>query len=1502
MALNDTHDWADEHDGLDNNNVVQRFLWHDDGPQYVLNTGAGDGAPFSGTAALSASFASQAGSSIAQQYSPGMTYAWNGGEVAALDANGQEPHSGMVEGRSDDARWLQGSEHYAAYADGASTPTKLISNTTSIGTNGVFTNQDVNGLLSGIAWNVTSLTFSFPTAASNYGLNYPDSAPTNGFQALSSAQMNVVRYAFNLVSQYTNLQFVEITETDTTHATLRYAASAEPPTSYAYYPGNGGPSGDAFYGNIRNSAPTKAGYEFDTILHEIGHTLGLKHGQDDDGVHGTLPTNHNSTEWSIMDYHSYIGADNYYRNPEGSGNQTYMTDDISALQHMYGANYTSHAGNDVYSWSPTTGEMYINNAGQGASSANKIYEAIWDGNGNDTYDLSNYTTNLSIDLRPGEWSTFSTSQLAILDSGTNSLPPGNIANANEFNNDPRSLIENAIGGSGNDTIVGNNADNVLSGGAGNDTISGGGGSDTLNGGPGNDSLSADNGVGSTLNGDAGNDTLHGSAGSDTLNGGTGADTIYPVSGNDVVAAGDDNDFMDFGQWLNAADKIDGGTGTDEVDIAGDYATTPLVFTATTMVNVEYLRLAAGFDYTLTTDNATVAAGQSLTVNALALSSANSLNFDGFAETDGSFIVFGGAGADTINGSTGNDTIVSGAGNDIIRPSLGNDIISAGAGADFINMAGGLTAADSVDGGSGIDQVYLTGDYATSPLVLGPSTLVNVEYLTMTAGFSYNITTNQATVGANQTLVVDASSLGAGNTLTFNGAAESDGNFFIAGGSGSDTLTAGDGNDTINAGSGNDVIRPGAGIDTIDAGSGNDFIAMGAALTNSDKIDGGSGIDQVYLTGNYSAGLTFGPQTMVNVEFLTVTDGFSYNFTTDDAVIAPGQTLTLDASALTGAYSLTLDGTAETNGVFVVNGGSGNDTIMTGTGNDTIRPGGGHDTVLAGAGNDYINFSNVAGSYDATDSVDGGSGIDVVNIGGTYAGLVFGATTMVNVEFLTFDPGYSYNITTNDATVGPARVLTVDGSNLGVSGSLTFNGAAETDGSFVINGGAGNDTLVGGAGNDVFRPSFGIDTINGGAGDDFINMASALTAADTINGGSGIDQVYLTGNYTGANALTFGATTMVNVEYLTMTAGYSYNLTTNDATVAAGQQLTVDATALGTGNSLVFDGSAESSAGFIIRDAAGALSAVGGAGDDIFVLGSGNAFVAGRGGTNTIDHSSDTAGFTIDLAPGVASGPGIGNDSFNHIQNVIGGSGNDTFNGDAFNNVLSGGGGNDIFRPGLGDDTINGGTGNDFINMAGALTAADRIDGGAGVDQVYLSGDYSTQLIFNATTMTNVESITVTDGFNYNLATFEQTVAAGQTLTINGSLLGSVHSLTFTGAAETDGKFVLIGGAGSDSLIGGAGDDVITGGAGIDTLGGGAGNDTFIFHVNDGFDTVTDFVAGDSSGDVIDLAGYAIDSFAALQPFISQSGGDTTIALDASDHITLHNVQMAQLNTGDFMFG
>jgi Ca2+-binding RTX toxin-like protein len=165
---------------------------------------------------------------------------------------------------------------------------------------------------------------------------------------------------------------------------------------------------------------------------------------------------------------------------------TLMQDDLAALQSMYGANFGINSGNTTYSWNPATGEESINGVGQGAPADGKAFMTLWDGGGTDTFDFSAYTGHVHVDLRPGHWTSADQLQLANLGDGHSA--PGNIAMAQLYQGNSASLIENAVGGSGNDFMYGNTANNTLTGGAGNDDLHGGHGMDVLNGGGGADYL------------------------------------------------------------------------------------------------------------------------------------------------------------------------------------------------------------------------------------------------------------------------------------------------------------------------------------------------------------------------------------------------------------------------------------------------------------------------------------------------------------------------------------------------------------------------------------------------------------------------------------------------------------------------------------------------------------------------------------------------------------------------------------------------------------------------------------------------------------------------------------------------------------------------------------------------------------------------------------------------------------------------------------------------------
>src|SRR6202789_190916 len=180
-------------------------------------------------------------------------------------------------------------------------------------------------------------------------------------------------------------------------------------------------------------------------------------------------------------------------------------------------------------------------------------------------------------------------------------------------------------------------------------------------------------------------------------------------------------------------------------------------------------------------------------------------------------------------------------------------------------------------------------------------------------------------------------------------------------------------------------------------------------------------------------------------------------------------------------------------------------------------------------------------------------------------------------------------------------------------------------------------------------------------------------------------------------------------------------------------------------------------------------------------------------------------------------------------------------------VYNGYGGNDVFHLNLSPHgaaiELDGGNGRDTFNLDANFDAAsDRIDGGNGVDTVNLTGGSASDLTFGATSMVNVEKIVLATGASYTMTMSDANVAAGARLEVSGAQLAGHSSLNFDGHAETDGSYVVLGGALNDTIVGGQGADQLTGGRGDDMLTGGLGADQFNFKGHFGKDTITDFAA------------------------------------------------------------
>ena len=337
--------------------------------------------------------------------------------------------------------------------------------------------EDIEALIGSNGWSDpnpglpgTNLTFAFPNSPSDYPSG--TSEVTMNFEPFNSVQQNATSTMLQQIAGFANVTFTQLFDPSESAATLRYAMSDEPEVAYAYLPG-GSLGGTAWFRNspIGNRTspsfdnPVPGSYSWMSIIHESGHALGLKHGHEFPAV----SFDRDSVEYTVMTYRSYPGqAGNGYVNETWGYPSTMMALDIAALQRMYGPNFSFNAGDTVYSWSPSNGQSFVNGVGGPVPGGNRVFMTVWDAGGTDTYDLSNYSGSMAIDLRPGEFSLFSTIQRANLGNGHSAR--GNVFNAFLYNEDPRSLIENAIAGPGNDTLIANQAANRLTGGAGADTF------------------------------------------------------------------------------------------------------------------------------------------------------------------------------------------------------------------------------------------------------------------------------------------------------------------------------------------------------------------------------------------------------------------------------------------------------------------------------------------------------------------------------------------------------------------------------------------------------------------------------------------------------------------------------------------------------------------------------------------------------------------------------------------------------------------------------------------------------------------------------------------------------------------------------------------------------------------------------------------------------------------------------------------------------------------------
>ncbi len=588
---------------------------------------------------------------------------------------------------------------------------------------------------------------------------------------------------------------------------------------YAWLPSNQAQfpeGGDIWINEAGGSSDTSVpigSYSYYTLLHELGHALGLSHPALYNAGSGGSITYGNSAIWqedttqfTVMSYfdESFTGA-----TALGPGYpDTFLLMDMLALQSLYGADLTYHAENTTY--------------GYNATHANTAYDftfntdpflTIWDGAGNDTIDVSGFSGAQKISLEDGTFSD------VLGQTGTLSIAIG-------------AVIENAIGGSGDDTIIGNAVGNALTGGAGADSITGSAGDDTIVGGSGEDEI--DGGEDDDfLNGGSDDDTLRGGAGDDTLVGGSGADDL---DGGDNSAAGADElsysnsaagvtvnlgtgaasggdatgdtitGFENlFGSvhgdsltgdtennqinGFNGSDTLDGGEGDDtllggqgdDLLIAGEGADLMNGGTGSSDTS-DYSGSNAAV--TVQINNGGTVDGGFATGDTVVTENITGSNFDDFINGNSlGNILKGGNGDDTFNASSGNDTIFGENGDDFIIGSRGADVIDGGG-----NTGVGDTASYSNSDARVV--VDLVAGTATGSGHGGSGdTLINIENI-------FGSRFNDDIYGDD----------GANVLSGYNGIDE------LFGRGGNDTLEGGGGIDSLNGGEGNDVLSGGSGFD------------------------------------------------------------------------------------------------------------------------------------------------------------------------------------------------------------------------------------------------------------------------------------------------------------------------------------------------------------------------------------------------------------------------------------------------------------------------------------------------------------------------------------------------------------------------------------------------------------------------------------------------------------------------------------------------------------------
>ena len=818
-------------------------------------------------------------------------------------------------------------------------------------------------------------------------------------------------------------------------------------------------------------------------------------------------------------------------------------------------------------------------------------------------------------------------------------------------------------------------------------------------------------------------------------------------------------------------------------------------------------------------------------------------------------LFGGAGNDVLTGGSGADLLFGGAGNDTLLGKGGNDLLFGGAGNDVLTGGDG---DDQVFGEGGNDRmIWNPGD--DSDLFEGGDGVDTAEINGGNGSETFTITANGTRVrfdrldpapffldiGTTENLVLNAN--GGDDTITAGNGLAGLIKLTIDGGSGNDTITGGDGNDTLIGGDGNDLIIGGRGNDTAQLGAGDDTFVWNPG-DGSDVVEGQDGIDTLVFNG-----------ANINEKIDISANGSRVRLTRDIG------TVTMD---LNGIEHIQLNAL----------GGADNITVndLSGTGVTQVAidlaspPGSGAGdlaadsvTVNATKGDDVIEVLGQDGSLTVAGlpelvTISASEATDALVVAGGAGNDTLSAMTLPALNtMLTLDGGAGNDVLLGSR--GDDRLLGGDGKDF-------------------VDGNQGNDIALLGAGDDVFQwdPGDGSDTVEGEAGTDTLvfNGANINERMDISANGERARLTRDIGNIT---------MDLNGVEHIEVNArGGADTVTVNDLTGTDVKQVAIDLA--GTPGSGQGDGAADSVTvngtggnDHITVASSGASVVVNGLAAQVTLAGAepdkDSLVVNGAAGNDTINASALTAG-QINLTINGDAGDDVITGSQGDDQ-VIGGQGSDTA-------LLGAGNDTFIWNPGDGSDTVDGQAGNDTLQFNGAAIA-EKIDVSANGGHARLTRDIGTVTMdLNGVEHIDVNALGGADTINvHDLSGTDVTVvnidlesapgsgvgdSAPDKITIDGTagndviqIVGDASGVTIFGLAAT----VHITGfaAATDQLVinGLAGDDVITasglaagaiqltanGGDGDDILIGSPGNDTLAGGAGD------DVLIGNGGQDVLD---------------------------------------------------